>query len=38
MYNIVYYAAYVLFGAATLLTIISGIVYLIQNKKVFAKE
>lgn len=35
IYDIVYYAAYITFGAATILTIISGIVYIIQNKGVF---
>ncbi len=36
LYTAVYYAAYIAFGAATVLTIISGIIYLVQNKKVFA--
>lgn len=37
-YQIIYYAAYITLVIAVLLTIISGIVYLVQNKTVFAES
>lgn len=38
IYNIVYYAGYIMISIATVLTIISGIVYLVQNKSVFKQS
>jgi len=38
IYNIVYYAGYVMIAVATFLTIISGIVYLVENKSVFSVD
>ena len=37
-FDVVYYVAMLIFGVASFMTILSGVIYLVQNKKVFIAE
>ena len=37
-FDVIWFVAVIVFGLAVIMTIVSGVIYLIQNRKVFAED